>query len=1701
MAPNTWYYVTYSSNGSTWKIRLNGAAAETVTAVLGTNTGQWIGDVMPTTPDKSVMGAVYAGGSYSSYNFWHGLLDEVRLSNIERSDDWVATEYNNQNSPATFYTISAATSAHPPTVSITSPTSGAVLAAPASITLTAAAADQDGTVSKVEFFKNGVEIGEDTSSPFSFVWNNVPAGSYSLTAVATDNANSTGTSAAVSVVVNAAPTVSITSPANNATLPAASTVTINATANDSDGTVSKVEFFKDGVEIGEDTSSPFSFAWNNVPAGSYSLTAVATDNANATTTSTAVSILVNAAPAVSITSPANNATFTGSTLTLNATASDSDGGVSKVEFFRNGVEIGEDLSAPYSFAWTNVPQGSATFTAVATDGHGATTTSASILIQVVNFNLARLDPANRTGGGGEDPLSRNFNWSLPLVGLQGRAGLNLGLSLSYNSLVWTKSGSYISFNDDGGFPSPGFRLGFPVIQPVYYNSEVGANAFLLISPDGSRTELRQVGSSNLYEAGDSSFLQLDSSTMVLRTTDGTQLSYAWQGSDYQCTQIKDRNGNFITIGYNSGRIDTVVDTLNRTIKFNYDAANLLTSITQTWTVNGASQTHTWAAFTYSDLSISTNFTGLTNLGPQNGATLKILTRVTTSDNSRFDFDYTTWGQVWKINNYAADGTTLLNHRSYNLPLNNTTAQTDCPRFTERRDWAENWNRSGAAGASGLPAGPEQEVLTSFSEPSSASWTLPDGTQQTGLVAQVTSPDLTYNKIYFPGTAGTSTGWHRGLPSLVETYDSGNTRQRQSVTTWTQDNTTLSYPLNPRVTETNVYDPAGNRRRTTVDYGPAEKGYEQWGLPYLVKEYAADGTTEIRHTFTDYNLSQAYVDRRIIGLVSARHVSDTSTWQSIVYFSYDEGGSQLVNTPATTIQHDSAYGTNLTTGRGNVTGVTRYDVFDPNNVAKRAVMQMGYDTNGSLAFTRDASGHQDSIDYGDSFSADGASLDAARSFATFAYPTTLTDAEGYTSSVRHNYDFGAATWKETPLPNTSVDTPGPQQRIIYDSIGRIQKVTQLSNGAYTRYVYSNSQNRLDTYATVIDGASEQNGNEAHSFRIVDGHGRVVANASAHPGSAGGFSGQLTQFDTMGRTIKSSNPTETNASGSHLAWGATGDDVSAGWAYTQQTYDWKGRPRITTNTDWTTKEASYSGCGCAGGEVVTLTDEGTLNAGVIKRRQQKIYSDILGRTVKTELLNWEGGSVYSATVNQYNARDQVVLTREFAGPEGSVSYQDAVMTYDGHGRVKTRHVPQQQVDPNNAASTDHTTWVYNTDDTVHTVTDARGVISAFAHNDRHLATNITYSVPQGSPIVVPAAVTYVYDAAGNRTSMNDGSGSVSYAYDELSRITSETRQFAGLAGSYTLSYGHTAGGAVKSITDPTGATINYAFDPTGRTEAITGTAFGGVTQYASNMQYRAWGAIKGMSYGNSKTASVWYNARLQPTDFAISGGVMAKAYQYENDGRLRFSSAANENKLDRSYSYDHVGRVTEAFSGPMARGEADTSDRPYKMYYQYDALNHLVGRVGSRTWSMLALRLQGTHTFVNNRSTYYQYDADGRHLSGEGMNYTYDAAGRAITVVSNSGTKTQSHVYDGDGQQTKVVESVQETDDLGNTETVVTTRYTIRSTVFGAMITELNELGQKTRSMVYGGGQVLAWQNAEGTPHCSGSTATHPMRASARFFQTA
>ena len=104
---------------------------------------------------------------------------------------------------------------------------------------------------------------------------------------------------------NVPPSVAITSPVNGATFAAPWTGTIQATASDTDGTVTKVDFFAGTTLLGT-VNNPManpSFTVTNLAAGSYMLTAVATDNAGATTTSAGVGINVVTPVAIALSAP------------------------------------------------------------------------------------------------------------------------------------------------------------------------------------------------------------------------------------------------------------------------------------------------------------------------------------------------------------------------------------------------------------------------------------------------------------------------------------------------------------------------------------------------------------------------------------------------------------------------------------------------------------------------------------------------------------------------------------------------------------------------------------------------------------------------------------------------------------------------------------------------------------------------------------------------------------------------------------------------------------------------------------------------------------------------------------------------------------------------------------------------------------------------------------------------------------------------------------------------------------------------------------------------------------------------------------------------------------------------------------------------------------------------------------------------------
>jgi len=358
----------------------------------------------------------------------------------------------------------------PPAVSLTAPAAGVALNAPASVTMAASASDPDGTVAKVEFYSGATKLGEDLAAPYTLTWANVPAGSYALTARATDNSGAATTSAAVAIKVNALPAVSITAPVDGTKLGAPGPVTITAAASDADGTVAKVEFLVDGTKLGESAAAPYGLVWNPAPAGTHVLLARATDNSGATATSAAVTLKVNAPPMVSIGQPADGAALSvGAAMTIAADAADPDGPVTDVEFFVNDQSIGRVSGAPFELSYTPQTVGRIVLTARATDDFGATATSAPVTVEVVLGGLwweaenCQLSGPFAIANGA---ISQPVQTVDPLKG--GRAVYKFNLAAAGNYVVKAlvsapnTAANSLFVNIDGEPASPGMAWDIPV---------------------------------------------------------------------------------------------------------------------------------------------------------------------------------------------------------------------------------------------------------------------------------------------------------------------------------------------------------------------------------------------------------------------------------------------------------------------------------------------------------------------------------------------------------------------------------------------------------------------------------------------------------------------------------------------------------------------------------------------------------------------------------------------------------------------------------------------------------------------------------------------------------------------------------------------------------------------------------------------------------------------------------------------------------------------------------------------------------------------------------------------------------------------------------------------------------------------------------------------------------------------------------------
>jgi len=359
---------------------------------------------------KFTVDAVSPSGSIAKVDFFRGstLLGTAAASPFEYLWSTVAagsyaisaraTDNNGIQSTATLSVLVNGPNA-PPVVTLTMPADGTSFTAPANIQLAATASDSDGTINLVEFIQNGSVIGTTNIAPYVMTWGNVPAGSYALTVRATDNRSAVTTSSPRNIVVtppNQPPAVALIGPSPGSIYTAPATIALTATATDGDGTIAKVDFFQGATLLGTASVAPYSFNWRNVPAGAYDLTAKATDNSGAVSTSGGIHVTVqaNSPPTVALTIDPGAPYYAPAAVSLRANASDSDGTIARVDFYQGPALVGTTTSPPYALSLNNVPAGNYTMTAKAIDNAGASTVSNAVGVSVAPLSIAITDPVN-----------------------------------------------------------------------------------------------------------------------------------------------------------------------------------------------------------------------------------------------------------------------------------------------------------------------------------------------------------------------------------------------------------------------------------------------------------------------------------------------------------------------------------------------------------------------------------------------------------------------------------------------------------------------------------------------------------------------------------------------------------------------------------------------------------------------------------------------------------------------------------------------------------------------------------------------------------------------------------------------------------------------------------------------------------------------------------------------------------------------------------------------------------------------------------------------------------------------------------------------------------------------------------------------------------------------------------------------------------
>jgi RHS repeat-associated protein len=235
------------------------------------------------------------------------------------------------------------------------------------------------------------------------------------------------------------------------------------------------------------------------------------------------------------------------------------------------------------------------------------------------------------------------------------------------------------------------------------------------------------------------------------------------------------------------------------------------------------------------------------------------------------------------------------------------------------------------------------------------------------------------------------------------------------------------------------------------------------------------------------------------------------------------------------------------------------------------------------------------------------------------------------------------------------------------------------------------------------------------------------------------------------------------------------------------------------------------------------------------------------------------------------------------------------------------------------------------------------------------------------------------------MSDGSGAVTYTYNQLDQLTQ------GVRGSDTFSYSYDPVGRVASRTIPDGTNTSYVYDADGNLS--TATTGSDVTGY----QYDPAGALTQTTLPNGIVETNTYDAASRLTQ--LNDGFRAFSYGYDPAGNLTSRTVGG---VTDTYGYDTLNRLTSISGGLNVSYTYDPvgnrismTDQTGTTSYSYDHGDQLQSLTGP------------------NGTTSYGFDQNGNQSSAGPWSYTFNLAGQL--VGASNGSTSASYTYDGNGNR--------------------------------------------------------------------------------------